>query len=91
MTGLHGAGFAKVLRQREIGGVTDRCVTHELVADVGGRAAVLAERPQFEPLAAGEIVTTGTLTAAMPIRPGEVWSSEYAGLPIDGLTLTFVD
>lgn len=54
-------------------------------------AAVLAERPQFEPLAAGEIVTTGTLTAAMPIKPGEVWSSEYAGLPIDGLELTFVE
>jgi 2-oxo-3-hexenedioate decarboxylase len=54
-------------------------------------AAVLAGQPQFEPLAAGEIVTTGTLTAAMPIKPGEVWSTEYAGLPIDGLTLTFVD
>ena len=54
-------------------------------------AAVLAGQPQFEPLAAGELVTTGTLTAAMPIRPGEVWSSEYAGLPITGLTLTFGD
>jgi 2-oxo-3-hexenedioate decarboxylase len=52
-------------------------------------AAVLAGQPQFEPLAAGEIVTTGTLTAAMPIRPGETWASEYAGLPVTGLTLDF--
>jgi len=52
-------------------------------------AAVLAGQPQFEPLAAGEIITTGTLTAAMPITPGEVWASEYDGLPVTGLTLTF--
>ena len=52
-------------------------------------AAVLARQPQFEPLAAGEIITTGTLTAAMPIKPGEVWSSEYDGLPVTGLQLTF--
>jgi 2-oxo-3-hexenedioate decarboxylase len=52
-------------------------------------AAVLSRQPQFEPIAAGEIITTGTLTAAMPIKPGEVWSSEYEGLPVTGLTLTF--
>ena len=52
-------------------------------------AAVLAGQPQFEPLAAGEIITTGTLTAAMPIRPGETWTSEYTGLPVTGLNLVF--
>ena len=52
-------------------------------------ATVLAGQPQFEPLAAGEIITTGTLTAAMPIAPGETWASEYAGLPITGLQLAF--
>lgn len=52
-------------------------------------AAVLAGQPQFAPLAAGEIVTTGTLTAAMPVRPGEVWSSEYSGLSVTGLELHF--
>jgi len=53
-------------------------------------AAVLASQPEFEPLAAGEIVTTGTLTAALPIRPGETWSSRYEGLPgVTGLTLEF--
>ena len=51
---------------------------------------VLSRQPQFEPLAAGEIITTGTLTAAMPIKAGETWSSRYEGLPgIGGLTLRF--
>jgi len=54
-------------------------------------ASVLSRQPQFEPLAAGEIITTGTLTAAMPIKPGEVWESNYAGVPITGLRLTFTD
>lgn len=55
-------------------------------------ADILARQPQFEPLAAGEIITTGTLTAAMPIRPGETWSSRYEGLPgVTGLSLTFTE
>ncbi|MBI3045539.1 MAG: fumarylacetoacetate hydrolase family protein [Betaproteobacteria bacterium] len=53
-------------------------------------ADVLSRQPQFEPLAPGEIVTTGTLTAAMPIKPGETWASRYEGLPgVTGLTLQF--
>jgi 2-oxo-3-hexenedioate decarboxylase len=53
-------------------------------------AGVLARQPRFEPLAAGEIITTGTLTAAMPIRAGETWSSRYEGLPgVTGVTLEF--
>ena len=55
-------------------------------------ADILMRQPQFEPLAAGEIITTGTLTAAMPIRPGETWSSRYEGLPgVTGLSLTFTE
>jgi len=50
-------------------------------------AAVLAGQASFEPLAAGEIVTTGTLTAALPIAAGERWISDYAGLPVTGLEL----
>lgn len=54
-------------------------------------AAVLAVQPQFAPLAAGEIITTGTLTAALPIRPGETWSSSYEDLPgVAGLELKFI-
>ena len=55
-------------------------------------ADMLARQPQFDALAAGEIVTTGTLTAAVPIKPGETWTSTYDGLPgVSGLKLTLVD
>jgi len=49
----------------------------------------LAELPDAPPLAAGEIVTTGTLTDAWPVSRGETWSSNYGALGIDGLTLRF--
>jgi 2-oxo-3-hexenedioate decarboxylase len=52
-------------------------------------AQVLARQPQFPPLAAGEIVTTGTLTDAWPVAPGETWSSDYGALGLPGVTLTF--
>ena len=53
-------------------------------------ASTLASQLQFEPLAAGEVITTGTLTAAMPIMPGETWSSRYEELPgVAGLTAAF--
>jgi len=62
------------------------------VAALAHLAGVLAQQQQFEPLAAGEIITTGTLTAAMPIKSGETWSSRYEGLPgVTGLTLKLTD
>lgn len=54
-------------------------------------ADILARQPQFAPLASGEIVTTGTLTAALPVQSGETWTSRYEGLPVDGLSLGFID
>ena len=55
-------------------------------------ADILARQPQFDTLQAGEVITTGTLTAAMPIKPGEVWASTYDGLPgVAGLQLIFTD
>jgi 2-oxo-3-hexenedioate decarboxylase len=51
-------------------------------------ARVLAELPQFPPLAAGEIVTTGTITDAWPVAPGQTWSSDYGTLGLEGITLT---
>ncbi|MEO7404583.1 MAG: fumarylacetoacetate hydrolase family protein, partial [Burkholderiales bacterium] len=50
---------------------------------------LLTEQSAFAPLAAGEIVTTGTLTAALPIRVGEVWSTALAGIALPGLSLAF--
>ncbi len=52
-------------------------------------ARLLAEQPQAPKLAAGEIVTTGTITDAWPVAPGETWSSDYGMLGLDGLTLRF--
>ncbi len=52
-------------------------------------ARVLAGQPQFPPLAAGEIVTTGTITDAWPVAPGETWSSDYGTLGLEGLSVTF--
>ena len=50
---------------------------------------VLATLPQFPPLAAGEIVTTGTITDAWPVKASETWASDYGELGIEGLTLRF--
>ena len=52
-------------------------------------ARVLAGQPDAPPLAAGEIVTTGTVTDAWPIAAGQTWSSDYGTLGIPGLSVTF--
>jgi 2-oxo-3-hexenedioate decarboxylase len=54
-------------------------------------ARLLGSQPQFPQAAAGEIVTTGTLTDAWPVAVGESWSSDYGALGLEGLTLSFVD
>ena len=46
---------------------------------------VLATDPINPPLAAGELVTTGTLTRAFPIEPGETWSTRPQGIALDGI------
>ena len=48
---------------------------------------VLAEDPESPPLAPGEIVSTGTLTRALPIAPGETWSTTLTGLPLRGVSV----
>jgi 2-oxo-3-hexenedioate decarboxylase len=50
---------------------------------------LLATQPQFPPLAAGEIITTGTVTDAWPVAPGETWASDYGVLGFGGVTLSF--
>ena len=47
----------------------------------------LARYPASEPLRVGEIVTTGTLTEAMPIRGGQIWSTDLVGIDLGGLRL----
>ena len=43
--------------------------------------------PVCEPLRAGELVTTGTLTEAMPARVGETWCVRFEGVEIGPLQL----
>jgi len=45
--------------------------------------------PEAPPLAAGEIISTGTLTRALPISPGVSWSPVIEGVPIPGIGLSF--
>jgi 2-keto-4-pentenoate hydratase len=50
---------------------------------------VLAAQPGAPALAAGEIITTGTLTDAHPVAPGESWSTRITGLALPGLAIDF--
>jgi 2-oxo-3-hexenedioate decarboxylase len=52
-------------------------------------ARVLATQPWAPPLAAGEVITTGTVTDAWPVAPGETWTSDYGALGVSGLAVTF--
>lgn len=50
--------------------------------------AVLLTRDAVNPdLAAGEIVTTGSLTGAFPISTGQVWHTELSGISLEGLSI----
>ncbi len=48
---------------------------------------LLADDPANPPLAAGEIVTTGTVTRALPVAPGEIWETRVEGLALPGFRL----
>jgi 2-oxo-3-hexenedioate decarboxylase len=55
---------------------------------LGHLVSLLASR-RLAPLSAGEVVTTGTLTDAHPVAPGDTWRTAIAGLPLQGLRLRF--
>ena len=48
----------------------------------------LQQQNQFTPLQAGEIITTGSWTDALPIKRGEVWSSAFSQLNLPGLNVS---
>jgi 2-oxo-3-hexenedioate decarboxylase len=56
---------------------------------LGHLVELLAKQPKSPPLAPGEIISTGTLTDAHPVAPGETWSTQVRGLPLAGLQLAF--
>ena len=49
---------------------------------------VLKDQPQFQPIQAGEIVTTGTLLSPPSIRSGETWATELSGIELPGVRLS---
>jgi 2-oxo-3-hexenedioate decarboxylase len=50
---------------------------------------VLEKDKANPPLQAGEIITTGTVTRAFPVSPGETWNTRVIGLPLEGVALRF--
>jgi len=50
---------------------------------------VLAAQDDFAPLGAGEIITTGTLTAAWPVAAGETWQTTLDNIALAGARLHF--
>lgn len=56
---------------------------------LGHLARVVSEQPGAPDLEAGELVTTGTITNAHPVRAGERWRADYGALGLEPLTLTF--
>jgi 2-keto-4-pentenoate hydratase len=50
---------------------------------------VLAKQPWAPVLVAGEIITTGVLTDAHAVKPGETWTTSLRGVPLPGLRVTF--
>jgi 2-oxo-3-hexenedioate decarboxylase len=54
---------------------------------LGELAAAIARRSGAEPLAVGELISTGTLTDPQPIADGEEWRAEVSGLDLPSLTV----
>ena len=91
-------GLAETLPQLEVtlakaGTVIDRGVGANVLGSPVNALAflveVLAKQVGAPPLAPGEIVSTGVLTDAHPVKPGDTWSTSFSGLPLPGLEVSF--
>jgi 2-oxo-3-hexenedioate decarboxylase len=56
---------------------------------LGHLARVISEQRDAPGLAAGELVTTGTITNAHPVHADERWHADYGALGLEPFTLTF--
>jgi 2-keto-4-pentenoate hydratase len=54
---------------------------------LGELASAMAARSDAEPLASGDLVSSGTLTESQPIAAGELWRVEVDGIALDPLTV----
>jgi 2-oxo-3-hexenedioate decarboxylase len=55
---------------------------------VGELATAVSRRMPDEPLAAGELVSSGTLTESQPLGSGEAWTAVVEGIDLPALTLS---
>ncbi len=51
--------------------------------------SVIAKQRDASPLQAGELVTTGTLTPALPVLAGQKWTTNLEGIALPGLSVLF--
>jgi 2-oxo-3-hexenedioate decarboxylase len=51
--------------------------------------AVLSGLPDAPRMEKGQVFTTGTLTRALPVAPGEVWEVRVDGVPFGPLRIAF--
>lgn len=89
----------KLINDLETFSVTLSC--DEKVIDTGNGANVLGSPlkalrhlvetlvrdPASPPLEAGEWITTGSITGAHPVAPGQTWQTEISGLQVSGLRM----
>jgi 2-oxo-3-hexenedioate decarboxylase len=52
---------------------------------------VLASQLPHQPLQANELVTTGTVTSAFSVQPGQTWKTAISGIALPGLSVVFTD
>jgi 2-oxo-3-hexenedioate decarboxylase len=50
---------------------------------------LLAQDRHNPPLRAGEIISTGTLTLAMPVAAGQTWTTTACGIPLEDIVVRF--
>lgn len=74
-------------KQREVGRGSN--VLGSPLCALAHLTQVLATQPDTLPLQPNEIVTTGTITTALPLHPGELWQTELQGIALPGLTVRF--
>uniref|UniRef100_UPI00396C4468 hypothetical protein n=1 Tax=Paracoccus sp. TaxID=267 RepID=UPI00396C4468 len=60
------------------------------LAALGHLTDLLSRMPDAAPLQEGDLVTTGTLTQALPVSPGETWQAIFDGLPLDRIKVEMV-
>ncbi len=57
------------------------------LSGLGFLCDTLADQNWADPLSAGEVITTGTLTDFPYVKPGERWTAEFAGAGLGPLTI----